>query len=303
MIVYRNGNMPSGERVIALGFFDGVHRGHGALLSAAREKAGELSVPFAVFTFVAEGEIKGEGPRLYGTEEKLSLLELAGADEVILAEFNDLRGLLPEEFVSGYLIGTCGARHLVVGRDFRFGRGAVAGASELCALAEKRDTGVTVIDDVRVNGRKASTTEIKNFLRCGDVRAANEMLGRPYSLAAVVEHGRGVGRGLGFPTLNLSLAGKEGLLCHGVYFSRVRIGEKYYPALTNVGTCPTFDARPEHAEAYVLGFEGDLYGERVRVYLYEFMREEIAFSTPEALKMQINVDIERAKQLDKEIDL
>lgn len=299
MTVYEYGKneRPSGKRVVALGFFDGVHLGHRAILSAARKRADELCTPCAVFTFYSESPaVKQSAVRLYPTAAKLELLENCGIDEVIIADFNEVRGVSPESFVTDLLAGELGCIAAVAGRDFRFGYRAMGDVSLLSALMTESGGECIVADDVMMDGKKISTTEIKQYMKDGNLTAANAMLGTPYFLDAVVEHGRGVGRTLGFPTVNCPLAGKEGLLKHGVYVSKIVTRGGTYPALTNVGVCPTFDARPEHAEAFILDFAGDVYGENVRIILTSFLREERRFDTPEELSAQIKNDINKVKE-------
>lgn len=294
---YARGERPSGKRVCALGFFDGVHLGHRALFREARAAAGRLSLPFAVFTFISESRsVKSGGERLYSTADKLSLIEECGADEVILADFDSLKSTSPEDFVHRLLCGECGTVCAVTGEDFRFGRGAAGDASCLRALIEERGGTVITVPDVTLGGEKVSTSAVKRALCEGRVEAANAMLGSPFFIGARVEHGRGVGRTLGFPTVNCSSPAAEGVLRRGVYRSEVSLGGARYPALTNVGTCPTFEERESHAETYILDFDGAVYDENIRIYLYEFLRDEKRFSSPEELKMQIKLDINRVKR-------
>ncbi len=299
MTVYEYGKneCPSGKRVVALGFFDGVHLGHRAILSAARKRADELCVPCAVFTFYSESpSAKQSAVRLYSTAAKLELLENCGIDEVMIAEFDEVRGVSPESFVIDLLAGELGCAAAVVGKDFRFGYRAMGDASLLSYLMSESGGECIIADDVMMDGKKISTTEIKKYMASGNIAAANKMLGAPYFLGAVVEHGRGVGRTLGFPTVNCPLTDRQGLLKHGVYVSKIVTRGGTYPALTNVGVCPTFDARPEHAEAFILDFDGDIYGECVRIILTSFLRPELRFDTPEALREQISSDINKVKE-------
>ena len=286
----------TGGRVIALGFFDGVHAGHRSLLKAAKERSERDNVPFAVFTFRSEAADMKAGTRLYSTSQKLSLIEDCGADEVVLADFESMRGLTAEEFVRDFLIAECGCTVAVTGRDFRFGSGAAGSTEMLTRIMRETGRDVIIVDDVTRLGKKVSTTAIKALLTDGDAESAALMLSLPYFIEAIVEHGRGVGRTLGFPTLNCNMAENVGILRHGVYLSTAEIGGVRYPALTNVGVCPTFEERTEHAETYLLDFDGELYGEHVKIYLLKFMREERRFSSASELTEQISSDIERAKK-------
>lgn len=295
---YRTGikNTLFGERVVALGFFDGVHIGHRELFRVAREQAKRYSLPFAVFTFSSDSKnIKHGSSRLYSDSEKLSLLSKCGADEVITADFDTLRDMSAESFVKDLLIGELGARCAVTGLDFRFGQGAQGTQAQLSELMRDACREAVAVDDVMLDGKKVSTTEIKRRLAEKDLAGANKMLGEPYFIITDVEHGRGVGRNLGYPTANCSLGGKESVIPRGVYRTVTESGGRSYPSLTNVGSCPTFDERKTHAETYILDFDGDVYDKTVRISFLEFLRDEIKFSSEKELKMQINIDINRAK--------
>lgn len=290
-----------GERVIALGFFDGVHVGHRALLRTAAREAAALCIPFAVFTFRAESLTGKDKTRLYGTDQKLSLLERCGADEVIVADFEDMKDMSAEDFALDFLIRICGARIAVSGKDFRFGSGAEGSASTLAELFADHGRRAIAIEDVVMFKKKVSTTEIKDYLADGSIICANAMLGSTFFLEGVVTHGNGEGKRLGYPTVNCDMTGREELLMRGVYVTRVEVDGKKYPSVTNVGACPTLGERRVHAETYIIGFGGDLYGKRVRIYFYRFLREEMLFESAEQLGEQIKRDIEQSKKINEEI--
>lgn len=294
MRIYKYGTdaIPSLGRAIALGFFDGVHLGHRAILHEAGRLAREHSLALSVFTFTQEADLKG-GARLQSTEAKLRSLSECGVEEIILADFDKVKDMTAEDFVRDLLVGYAGARFAVSGSDYRFGKGAKATAEDLRALMRAHGGDAIAVDDVLVGGEKVSTTRIKTLLAEGRMAEANEMLGAPFTLSATVEHGRGVGHTLGFPTVNCPPSRTP--LRLGVYKSCLIHRGKEYPALTNVGVCPTFDAREVHAETYVIDSTLDLYGESVDIILTDFLRDEIAFSSEKELKMQINIDIKRAK--------
>ena len=297
MTVYDNGAKISGARVIALGFFDGVHIGHRKILDTARAEAKRLGIPLAAFTFSLDSGIKDE-KRIYTERERLHLFNKCGVDEVIIAGFNDMRGLSGEDFVNKYLVEKYGCAVAVVGEDFRFGKGASCGATELKHLLSAAGRESITVSDVTIDGARVSATDIKNYLLSGDMAAANTALGAPYLIISSVAHGRAVGRTLGFPTLNCDIGGKRPLRL-GVYASSVVIGGEEYTALTNVGICPTFEIREVHAETFILDFNKEIYNEEVKIYLHAFLRDEMRFSTKEELIARINTDIENAKELFK----
>ena len=297
MTVYETNAEINGARVIALGFFDGVHIGHRKILDTARAEATRLGIPLAAFTFSLDSGIKDE-KRIYTERERLHLFNKCGVDEVIIAGFNDMRGLSGEDFVNKYLVEKYGCAVAVVGEDFRFGKGASCGATELKHLLSAAGRESITVSDVTIDGARVSATGIKNYLLSGDMAAANTALGAPYLIISSVAHGRAVGRTLGFPTLNCDIGGKRPLRL-GVYASSVVIGGEDYTALTNIGICPTFDIREVHAETFILDFSKEIYNEEVKIYLHQFLRDEMRFSTKEELIARINTDIENAKELFK----
>lgn len=292
-VEYRPGvGLSIGGCVVALGFFDGVHAAHRALIGEAGRLARAAGLPLAVFTFPAECGVKGGGSRIYDTATKLSLLESLGVDVVVLADFPSVAGLEPEEFVNRVLIGDLDARVAVAGFNFRFGKGASADAEMLEKLMSEGGRVAKIHDELTHDGRTVSATDVRAALARGEVGLARELLTVPYFMRGVVTHGKAEGRNLGFPTVNMSAP--EGLVTprRGVYKTAVPIGEKLYTGLTNIGNCPTFGAREMHAETYILDFSGDLYERELTVYFLEFLREEREFGSGEELARQIGRDIE-----------
>ena len=291
VIEYKYGDTPSlGASVMALGFFDGVHVGHRELLLTARNKAERASLPLTVFTFKDNRDIKKDATRIYGEGAKLELMRRLGVDTVILADFSTLSGISAEKFVKEVLVSTLGARAAVAGYNFRFGKGALGDSALLSALAEECGITAVICDEVRHEGRAVSSTVIRKLLAEKKIPEANALLGAPYFISGKVMHGNGVGRGLGFPTVNTDIEPTSVVLPSGVYRTAVPYNRRIYSALTNVGVCPTFEERPIHAETFILDFDGDLYGEELSIYFLDFLREEKAFSSVESLKMQILVD-------------
>jgi riboflavin kinase/FMN adenylyltransferase len=282
--------------VVALGFFDGVHIGHRSLIKRALLEARARGAIFTVFTFVSESsEIKSGAERLYSTENKLSILSELGADETVLADFESIRDRSAEDFARGILVGELNTVLAVTGKDFRFGRGALGDSEQLSRLLGLSGRDALTLDDVTLRGEKVSSSRIREALKT-DIGLANELLGSPYFIDARVESGRGVGRALGFPTVNVPLSDAARELRRGVYASRIVIDSVEYTALSNVGVCPTFGEREGHLEGYIFNFNGDLYGKRVRVYLDRFIRDEIRFNSEKELISQIKLDINSLKK-------
>jgi riboflavin kinase/FMN adenylyltransferase len=285
---------------MALGLFDGVHIGHRALLSTAVKEARRSGIVPSVFTFSENSEIKRGAARLYDDRAKLRLLRDAGIELVYIADFAAVSSLSPEDFVTRVLCKRLNCRIAVSGFNFRFGAGASGNADDLTRLCAASGIGAIIVDEEQVDGVTVSTTLIRRLLSEGKVSRAATLLGRPYFLSGTVLHGRGQGAGWGFPTVNTPLREDIPLL-YGVYSSAVCLGDKLYPALTNVGVCPSFGAREPHAETLILGFEGNLYGKEVDVHLIEYIRDERIFSSAEELREQIEKDKNLAKERTKDI--
>ena len=277
--------------VVALGFFDGVHAAHRSLLKKAKEISRAEGLTFAVFTFRAENVgLKGDA-RIYSTEEKLEILEGLGTDAVILADFPSVSGIEAEDFVKSALLSDMKCKVAVAGYDFRFGKGARGDVSLLTSLLSSAGADCYVEEEQKIEGEKISTTKIKELLKGGKVSEAISFLGMPYFITAEVRHGKGLGRKLGFPTVNCDF--KEGalLIKKGVYRTAVKISGKLCSAITNVGVCPTFDGGEAlHCETYIIGYSGDLYGQKIRIFFLGFLRDEKKFDRQNDLILQINVD-------------
>ena len=291
------------DRVIALGFFDGVHLGHAALLRLTRRRADELGIPAAVLTFDTHPDtlvyhqpvplINTLEDRKYLMEEKFSM------DEVILAHFNRAMMEMPwEAFVEDYLLGELGAKHVVCGHDFSFGYRGQGTPDKLRRLCAQRGVGVNVVDKVSLGGITVSSTHIRQLIRQGDMEAAAQMLGHRHFLSGEVLHGKELGRRLGFPTANLALP--EGLIApaYGVYAALVTLPDgSAHPAVTNVGVRPTVhDQLGRLVEAWILDCTAELYGEKIRVEFFTRLRGEKKFDSLEALREEVlrNADETRA---------
>ena len=286
-----------GRTVAALGFFDGVHIGHRRLLDRAAEIAASRSLIPSVFTFSDDAlSFKPDAARLTDFSEKVELFRLAGIERVYAADFPDLSGLSPERFVSEILVGQLNVSVAVCGFNFRFGAGAAGDSDALVRLMRLAGGDAEVIDPTVLDGTVVSSSAIRAALSEGDVALAEQMLGRPFSLSGRVEHGRGYGHTEGIPTVNLPVAPHLAVPRRGVYRSRAVIDGAGYPAVSNVGTRPTFGGTGVNCESYLLDYHGsDLYGRAVRVELLGFLRDERKFDTPEDLYRQIALDISAAR--------
>lgn len=293
---YRAGTkLPLDGSVIALGFFDGVHAAHRQLIGDGMHIAKERGTPFAVFTFSAESGLKSAAPRIYSTEDRLSLIADMGVECVILSDFDSVSGMSPEEFVGEALIRDMGCAVAVAGYNFRFGWGASGSSDDLCRLMRLAGGEAVIHGEYTHLGDPISATVIREKLNTGDVSGARELLTVPYFVKGRVSHGRSEGRRLGFPTVNMSLPEGRATVASGVYKTAIPIGDRLYTGITNVGICPTFESRAAHLETYILDFDGDLYERELTVYFIDYLRPERKFSSPEELTRQIAYDRQKAK--------
>ncbi len=280
----------------ALGFFDGVHLGHAALLRAACEEASALGASPAVWTFPAP-PFPGRAKQLTTLCEKLSLFAAHGIRYAFLYDFDEVRALSPEQFVSDILIGQCHMRACVCGFNFRFGHGAVGTPETLETLLSDSGRSLRRISEVRVDGLPVSATRIRSCLSAGDTVSAARCLGRPYTVSLPVVHGKALGRTIGIPTLNQNPPPTMQLPLDGIYATTVTIDEKAYPAVTNIGSRPSIseDNHVPNVETHVIGYSGWLYDQQITVAFRERLRDETRFSSLDALKAQINADIRASK--------
>ncbi len=291
---YRRGaKLPTDGCAVAIGFFDGVHLAHRELLREAISDARARGALAGVVTFASDSGIKPTALRIFSDEERLSLFESLGADFTVVCRFSEIADMSGEDFVKQTLVGAVGALTVVAGYNFRFGKGASSDARDLEQYMAASGGRAIIKDACLYRGEPFSSSLIRALLAEGDVGSAAEALGQPYFVSGSVSHGRGVGRGLGFPTVNLPEAPGRVKLKRGVYRCAVLVEGALYNAVTNVGVCPTYGGVDSHIEAHLLDFSGDLYGREVRIYFLGFLREERRFDSPEELKMQIKVDKNR----------
>ncbi len=311
MIVFRDpAEVPAdfGPSAVAIGKFDGVHAGHRAVIQRLKEDAAASGARAIVVTFdrhplaVLRPEIRPEN--VVSVERKLELLGELELDATLLLTFDEeLAGIEAENFVADILVGALRVTTVLVGKDFRFGRGGAGTPELLRALGPRYGFTVDVIDDVYLPGsdRRVSSSRVRELLAEGDVAEAALVLGRPVSLRGEVVHGLKRGRELGFPTANLSGIVDALVPADGVYAGWMIDHDSgiRHPVAISVGTNPTFDDVPvRQVEAYVIDAEGlDLYGHDVTVEFTRHLRGMVAFAGIEALKTQMATDVSDARDL------
>jgi riboflavin kinase/FMN adenylyltransferase len=295
--------MNSMNSVVALGNFDGVHLGHQAVVRRALEEGRRRGAKVVAATFDPHPRVVlalGSEPRLLTTlEMRREELLGYGVDEVWAIRFDKaLSRKSPEEFVRDVLVGEIGASAVVVGENFRFGHKAAGDFRELERLM-RGFGGEAYAVPVRSEDGEApiSSTRIRRLVGEGEVAEAAKLLGRPYVLRGEVVIGDKRGRTIGFPTANVLADPALVVPARGVYAGFVRVGKDIYAACTNIGVAPTFERRESRVEAYLFGFDGDLYGREVDVSFLQRIREEKRFSGVEELKTQISRDVEAARRI------
>jgi riboflavin kinase / FMN adenylyltransferase len=289
--------------VVTVGNFDGVHRGHQALVKAAVEGAREtdgLSVVLSFDPHPSHVLSPDRAPEaLVTVDQKEELLAGLGVDRLVLLPFTvELSNRAPADFAEAVLRGALGARRVVVGSNFRFGRGRSGDVALLKRLGGELGFDVVAVEPVFHEGSPISSTRIREALARGAVRAAHELLGRPFFVDGDVVRGDGRGRTIGIPTANLALR-NETLPRPGVYAATCRVlpGGGRQAAVVNLGRRPTFGGGETTLEAHLLDFDGDLYGALLRVEFRERLRDEKRFDGKDALVRQIRDDIETARRV------
>ncbi|WP_035589151.1 bifunctional riboflavin kinase/FAD synthetase [Hippea jasoniae] len=286
---------------VALGNFDGIHIGHRQLIEQTVRLAKRLSLTPALFTFYPHPNriIKNiDEPFLIQTfKEKAKIIENLGVDVIICARFKkEFADLKPEEFVRDILLENFNAHAICVGHNYTFGKNGAGNPKTLKQLSFKYNFELLVIPPVKIDGVVVSSTKIREFLRNGNIKEANLFLGRNYTISGVVKKGDQRGSILGFPTANI-YPKNEILLRSGVYAAYVWIDSKRFNAAVNVGTNPTFKGNIKHIEAFILNFNGNLYGKKITIEFIDFIRDEKKFKKIDDLVGQIEKDIKTVKAI------
>ncbi len=286
---------------VALGYFDGVHRGHAAVISEAVQCAKENGYIPAVFTLLQSPRtiLKGEKSKnIITLDEKLGILESMGVELVYLIDFAGIKDITAEEFVRDIIYGCFNARHAACGFNYHFGAGAKGHGFELGEMCRKYNIGVFARQRITMGGSPISSTRIRECIIRGDIPSANEMLGRLYGFRLPVVHGRQLGRKLGTPTINQEFPQGLVLPLFGVYAASVYVDGKEYYGVTNIGIKPTVGSDQPLMETWIPDYcGGELYGKTVDIRLLENIREERKFSDIDALKEEIIRNGKKAKEI------
>lgn len=307
MTIYTNFNKLEGYYTACIGFFDGVHRGHRFLIDHLRMEARKSCTDSAVITFINHPrklvQPDFDLQLIHTLDERLNHLSATGIDACFLLEFTpSIRNLTAQAFLTEVVARQLHVRQLLIGYDHRFGRNRAECFDDYVrygALCGVRVMQEPVFDDGR--GLHYSSSEIRKALHSGQIRKATALLGGQYSLGGVVIAGHKIGRKLGFPTANLQLEHPEKIIpCDGVYAVKAVLSSgQMFPAMLNIGVRPTVDSS-EHKrtlEVYLIGFEGDLYGQRIELQFVDRMRDELKMASLEVLQAQLAYDRREAERI------
>jgi riboflavin kinase/FMN adenylyltransferase len=306
MLVFRGvPEQADGASVLTIGNFDGVHRGHKALLERLTARARELGVPAAVLTFEPhprEFFAPDSAPaRLSALREKLALLEGCGVDRVYVIRFNRRWAALPpEQFVASVLVRGMGVKYVVIGDDFRFGNGRGGDFAMLQKAGLEQGFGVEAMHTVEVREERASSSAVRDALLAGNLEHAADLLGRAYCIAGRVIHGDKIGRQLGYHTANIALKRRrvplEGVYTVTVTGQGLGDGKTEWPGVASVGTRPTVDGRGKMVlEVHLFDFDGELYQAHLTVNFLHKLRDQVKFNGLDALREAIGRDVAEAK--------
>ena len=278
--------------VVALGNFDGVHRGHQKLFKLAKEESQRLNIETIVFSFYPHPTWVVGGKKkslIMSQEEKRNIIESIGIDVLIEYPFTkDFANMPPEEFFVNILVNKLHTKVLVVGSNYYFGKGKQGGVELLKELGERYNVKVVIVDAVLEGDEIISSSRIRKLISSGNIEMANKLAGYPYSVSGTIVKGNQLGRKLGFPTINIMTEEHRAYPPNGVYATKVYIDQKQYLGITNIGYAPTVDVEVKRIETYIYDFNEDVYGKHAKVEFYKFIRPERKFNGIEELKCEVD---------------
>lgn len=285
MKVRKEGGYSGGKpgTALALGYFDGVHIGHQAVIAAARKAAEAHGLDTAVFTFYAPGATGPKGRRIFTQEQKHRQLELLGVEYCFEPPFSSFKAMEPRRFFEEMLLGGYRAKAVYCGDNFGFGAKRAGNAEMLRQMCAEQGILFATVPMAQWQGAPVSSSRIREALVEGRIPDANAMLGRPYEIDLPVRHGRQLGSTLGFPTINQIFPADMQEPRQGVYITQTLVGDRAYPSATGYGTRPTVDGEGVTCETFIPGFSGDLYDQTIQVRFFKYIQESRRFDSKQQL--------------------
>ncbi len=286
------------KSAVALGLFDGVHKGHKAVIEKMLSSCDETLVP-TVFTF----DFFKKGGRVLNISDKEKILYDMGVKVIYSPPFSEIKNLSPDEFIEEILIKKMNAEKLFCGENFTFGKDRKGTATYLKEKAETLGIETVIVPTVNINKKEISSTFMKTLMKEGRIKELNEISEREYSFKLKIEEGKKLGREMGFKTINQRLPQDLCEIRKGVYAVRVKIADELYEGVCNIGVKPTVtDENERFSETHIFDFDKDVYGKEAEIFLVDFIREEKKFGSLEELKKQINADKQTALNIFKQTE-
>jgi riboflavin kinase / FMN adenylyltransferase len=280
---------------VAIGNFDGFHLGHQKIIQRLKQIARENNLISIILTFTPNPKIyfKREKHLINTDAQKKEILENLEVGHVIIINFAEVVDMSDEQFLKDFLIDKYKMKHIVMGENFRFGKGREGDISFLKQMSDQWSFGLTVVKSVRLDNHRISSTYIREKLAAAQIEESNRMLGRRYFIDGIVVEGDKVGTELGFPTINLET--DNILLPEGVFKTTVEIDDEIYDSITYIGYRPTFSGKEKKVESHIFDFNREIYGKPVKIYFEKKLRDDMKFESKKSLINQIKKDIENLK--------
>lgn len=284
---------------VTIGNFDGIHLGHQDIINKTISIAKEKKLKSVVFSFSNHPVnyfTKNKLKNIMTLEEKYSYILKFGIDIFINIPFDEnIIRFTPQDYVNYILINKLNAKEIIVGHDFKFGNSRCGNAQTLLEFGKENDFNVTVVNPVKIDNTRVSSTLIRNLIQDGKVDTVKDFLGREYGLKGEVIHGKKIGRKLGFPTVNMRVNEEILIPKIGVYQSIVKIKDKYYDGATNIGYNPTINDSVFSIETHIIDFSGNLYNKNIEIFFVRRLRNEIKFNNLDELKRRLSMDVDNIR--------